>query len=145
MRTRQFDFPIAAATLMAMILMSSGCDSTDQGLRIIRNNKEVEIDAGVIFKDRASYRCILLSELGLAAYDQLQVTRTSCDCLDASIKAIALSQQEMGYALLLEFKPARDNAESKDPISNLAVLITVQSGHGEIIDLIVRFRYAHFS
>lgn len=65
--------------------------------------QQFTIDAGVVFVDEATYRCIPLSELGVESVDQIKSIETSCECLQPSTVGYHESSNAVDHALRLDF------------------------------------------
>lgn len=63
--------------------------------------QQYTVDAGVVFVDEATYRCIPLSELDIASADQIESIETSCECIEVYTIVYRKSPTEVAEALRL--------------------------------------------
>jgi hypothetical protein len=87
-----------------------------------------EFDAGVIFGNEASYLCIPLERIGLAADEIRQVT-SSCECVRPSVVEYRDTANQTASALRLDFvvEPEGDDEPSA---ANLAIQISFLLANG---------------
>ncbi len=135
--SRSIYIGIAVAVFAFSLLLLPG---TLQRIKVnTTSNRTLEIDAGIIFRDRSSYQCFFLSDLGLADENDLQILNSSCDCLHATLVQVPVSQQQLARAILLEFRSEPIEPSSRDLNGSLAVILNMKSRSNESIEVVVKF------
>ena len=101
------------------------------------------IDAGIIFADRASYRCLPLAQLSIRSAGQIHSLETSCECVEARTVAYRGSDGRIADALRLDFVPEDSGGKSVPGGSRdfrpslLGVVVTIRLVSGETRDVTI--------
>lgn len=109
--------------------------ASDDGVR------RFTVDAGVIFLDEPTYRCIPLSEIGIESADAIQSIETSCECVQARTLQYRESGSETGEALRLDILSSGPQEITDAPLPTpLAVTVVLILQDGAKTQIIVRFK-----
>jgi hypothetical protein len=135
----------AANWLVLLLFCLLGCvRSSDSGNATAPNNvvnvdsRTHQVDACVVFWNRASYHCVPLSRFQITGDQNPIAVSTSCKCLTATIVSYQLDSTDTARAVLLEFEPSIRTAIPENP-SSLAVTVKVALSSGEARELSVNF------
>ena len=86
--TKRFSLAIAILIGIGSLMLSSGC-GVSNGITSVAKTEvapaPMEIDAGVIFSDRASYLCLPLSRFGMSSSDDIETIVSSCEYVKPSL------------------------------------------------------------
>lgn len=124
-----------------LLFLVVGCHESDQNGG--DTQRPANVDAGIIFEDSSNYLCWPLSKLGiLESPEEISSVTTSCDCIHGTIVAYHFSDDEIAYAVLLEFSPEKDVARPQ-PVSNLRVIMRVELKSGSNREFTVSLLSTH--
>ena len=105
----------------------------------------LEIDAGVILSDRASYLSLPLSRFGLSSPQSIESISSSCECLKPSLVRYADSSATTADGVLLEFIPDKPFDDTTPQPTGLGVVITFSMSGGETRTATVSFLHTRLS
>jgi hypothetical protein len=141
----------AANWLVLLLFCLLGCvRSSNSGNATAPNNvvnvdsRTHQVDAGVVFWNRASYLCVPLSRFQITGDQNPIAVSTSCKCLTATIVSYQHDSTETARAVLLEFEPSIGTAIPENP-SSLAVTVKVALSSGEARELSVNFLHTRLA
>jgi len=116
------------------LLFSSGCETPNATPSVGKSeidSSHVEIDAGVIFSDRASYLCIPVSRFGLSNSDDIETIVSSCECVKPSLVRYSDSSTSAADGVLFEFTSDEASPDTTPQPMGLGVLVTCFMVGGE--------------
>jgi len=133
-RTQRSSLAIAILLAIATPLFSSGCGVSSATPAVGKSEvtpASLEIDAGVIFADRASYLCLPLSRFGISSSDDIQTIVSSCECVIPSLVRYSDGATTTVDGVLFEFIPSEATLDAKPQSVQLGVVVTFTTVSGE--------------
>ncbi len=125
---------IAILLGIASVLFSSGCGVSNATPSVEETEvvaAPLEIDAGVIFSDRASYLCIPLSRFGLSGSEKIATIVSSCECVKPSLVRYSDSLTTTADGVLFEFDSEEASSDETPRPIQLGVIVTLTTHRGE--------------
>jgi len=128
---------VAIFVSIASVLILFGCNvSTATTATTAETNDDVEpaaleIDAGVIFRDRASYLCVPLSRFGLSNSDNIKTIASTCEGVKPSLVRYFGTGAAAVDGVLFEF--VSDGKAAEPLLLGLAIVITMDDGETRTI------------
>jgi hypothetical protein len=141
-KTQRSSLVIAIHLGIASLLFSSGCGVSNATPSIGKTEVDtpaVEIDAGVIFSDRASYLCIPLSRFGLPSSNDIESIVCSCDCVKPSLAQYSVSSTTTANGVLIEFVPDEPSANTTAQPIHLGVELKLTMRGGQTQTFTINF------
>ena len=145
--TRCSTFIAAILLAIATSLVSSGCGTSNATPSVGKTDVvpvEFEIDAGVIFSDRASYLCLPLTRFGISSSDDIVSIDASCECVKPSLVRYPDSSTTTADGVLFEFISEEVPRDSMPQPVSLGVVVTFTMFKGEAEIVIVDFLLTQF-
>ena len=140
--TQSSSFIAAILLAIASPLFSSGCGVSSATPAVGKSEvtpANLEIDAGVIFSDRASYLCLPLSRFGLSSSDDIETIVSSCECVKPSLVRYSDSSTTTVDGVLFEFIPDEAFPDTAAEPMRLGVVTTFTLVGGDIETVTVNF------
>ena len=103
----------------------------------------VEIDAGVILSDRASYLCLPLSRFGLTDDEEIESIISSCECVKPSLVNYADSATTTIDGVLFDFIPEETPLDEPPHLMQVGVVITFVTLGGEMLTARLNLSHTH--
>ncbi len=126
---------VEVGLLATLLSLTIGCEQPKHTSTV--ENSRV-IDAGIVFADKSNYICWPLEVLGIdVSPDQVNLIRTSCECVHGTIVAYQKSNNELGYAMILEFSPEKEKPDNNTQVARLEIIVTVELTSGLTEDFTV--------
>ena len=142
---RHCSLAIAIFLGIASLLFSSGCGVSNATSSVGKTEVDaaaLEIDAGVIFSDRASYLCLPLSRFGISNSDDIETIVSSCECVKPSLVRYSDSSTTTADGVLFEFIPDEVPPDTTPQPMGLGVVTTFTMVGGETRTVTVNFLHA---
>ncbi len=125
---------LAIAVCIVGMMFTSGCGVSNATPSVGQTDAvpaTLEIDAGVILTDRASYLCVPLSRFGLSSSQYIESISSSCECVKPSLVRYADSSTTSAEGVLLEFVADEPSADPTPLPTALGVIVTCSMTGGE--------------
>ena len=132
---------------MTGLLISSGCEVSTAKPSVAKTDLDpahVQIDAGVVFSDRASYLCFPLSRFGISRAENIEAVDSSCDCLKPSIVRYPNTSATVADGLLFEFPIDYHTPNEASQPMHLGVEVNLRLVTGNTLTVTVNFLHAPF-
>jgi len=140
--TKRSSLAITILIGIGSLMLSSGC-GVSNGITSVAKTEvapaPMEIDAGVIFSDRASYLCLPLSRFGRSSSDDIETIVSSCECVKPSLVRYSDSSTTTVDGVLFEFIPDEAFPDTAAEPMRLGVVTTFTLVGGDIETVTVNF------
>ena len=95
---------------------------------------------GLVFRDRPTYLCLPLNQLGIDDAAGVTDVRTSCDCITARVIELPSAINGHRFGICLEFQPTVQgkNSIGEEPLS-LAVDVRCYLHDGSTVAFVAKF------
>lgn len=142
-KTRRYR-PLSIAIFLSIASVSSfsGCGvsaATTAEVKADGVPEALEIDAGVIFSDRANYLCMPLSRMGLSCSHKIKTLTSSCECVKPSVVQYLDSLSTTADGVLIEFVPDETTRGVAPQAVQLGIVLTLTLMSGETREFTVNF------